>query len=244
MKKPSPTQEKIHEVAKRHFLENGFQRASLRKIVSDAGFTLGAFYGYYGTKEDLFCALTQETAETVLSVLEGMAEELARTPDDRKYSCMTRILFARLPALVDFLLLHPDETRLLLTCAEGTRHEHFLSGMMEQNLAFMKEAAGMEALPMHPLAQKLLVKNYFSLFGEAVLEGSSREEILAAMQDIQRVFSCGMRCLLEEGRQENGESGKKRKEKRQKDGGSGGTAGFRSPGETETGKDRKNERKD
>ena len=46
------TLQKIHESAKKHFLANGFQRASLRRIVADAGYTLGAFYGYYSTKED------------------------------------------------------------------------------------------------------------------------------------------------------------------------------------------------
>ena len=43
----SDTQKKILEVGKQEFLEKGFKDASLRKIVADAGFTQGAFYGYY-----------------------------------------------------------------------------------------------------------------------------------------------------------------------------------------------------
>ena len=51
------TQRRILEVGKREFLEKGFKDASLRSIVKEAGFTQGAFYGYYGSKEALFDAL-------------------------------------------------------------------------------------------------------------------------------------------------------------------------------------------
>ena len=47
----SETQRKILEIGKREFLEKGFKDASLRKIVAEAGFTKGAFYGYYANKE-------------------------------------------------------------------------------------------------------------------------------------------------------------------------------------------------
>ena len=44
------TQMKILEVGKKEFLEKGFKDASLNKIVAEAGFTKGAFYGYYQDK--------------------------------------------------------------------------------------------------------------------------------------------------------------------------------------------------
>jgi AcrR family transcriptional regulator len=51
------TLEKIHDSAKKEFLEKGFLGASLRNIVKYAGVTTGAFYGYYGSKEKLFVHL-------------------------------------------------------------------------------------------------------------------------------------------------------------------------------------------
>ena len=50
----SKTQEKILEIGKKEFLDKGFKEASLNEIVEKAGFTKGAFYGYYPTKESLF----------------------------------------------------------------------------------------------------------------------------------------------------------------------------------------------
>ena len=191
------TMKKIHESAKKLFLANGFQRASLRKIVSDAGYTLGAFYGYYDSKEELFHVLVGKTAEGILSVLTEMTVTLNAVPDDQKLAKMRGVFSEGMTRLVDFLWENRDETRLLLECAEGTRYENFLSGMMEEDLRFMAQAGGKTELPLEPLAQKLLVRSYFSALGQAVLEGSSREEIIRTMKDIQSVFTDGMIQILQ-----------------------------------------------
>ena len=60
------TQMKILEVGKKEFLEKGFKDASLNKIVAEAGFTKGAFYGYYPDKGALFEDLVGEAAKGLL----------------------------------------------------------------------------------------------------------------------------------------------------------------------------------
>ncbi|MFQ7355450.1 MAG: TetR/AcrR family transcriptional regulator [Coprococcus phoceensis] len=47
----------------RNFWKKGFQAASFRNIVKNAGVTTGAFYGYYKSKEELFEALVKEPAD-------------------------------------------------------------------------------------------------------------------------------------------------------------------------------------
>lgn len=54
------TLERIHAAAEKEFLEHGFQAASLRRIVKEAGVTTGAFYGYYASKAELYEALVGE----------------------------------------------------------------------------------------------------------------------------------------------------------------------------------------
>ena len=61
------TQRKILEVGKKEFLEKGFKDASLNKIVAEAGFTKGAFYGYYPDKTALFADLVGEAASELLT---------------------------------------------------------------------------------------------------------------------------------------------------------------------------------
>ena len=41
------TLDNIHKAAKKEFLDKGFQMASLRNIVKNAGVTTGALYGRY-----------------------------------------------------------------------------------------------------------------------------------------------------------------------------------------------------
>ena len=41
------TRDRIHEIARLEFLDKGFQGASLRNIVKEAGVTTGSFYWYY-----------------------------------------------------------------------------------------------------------------------------------------------------------------------------------------------------
>lgn len=96
------TLKKIHESAKKRFLANGFQRASLRKIVSDAGYTLGAFYGYYDSKEELFHALVEQTANGILTALTEMATTLNALPDNQKLAKMTEVFSAGMARLVDY----------------------------------------------------------------------------------------------------------------------------------------------
>jgi len=191
----TPTQERIHKVAMRHFLEAGFQKASLRGIVAEAGFTLGAFYGYYDSKEELFDALVGDTAEGIVSVISSMGDEADRLPRDAGESAMIAVFEKGLPVLVDYLLGHLDETRLLLKCSAGTKYENFLEGLMERDLDFMRGLSEGD-FPLHPLAAKLLVNSYFSALGDAVLNGETREEIMQAMQEIDAMFAGGMVYLL------------------------------------------------
>ena len=52
------TRDRILNSARKYFLEYGFQAAPLRKIAKDAGFTSGALYGYFDSKEALFYSIT------------------------------------------------------------------------------------------------------------------------------------------------------------------------------------------
>ena len=65
-KESMTTLENIHKAAKEEFLEKGFKGASLRNIVKTAGMTTGAFYGYYGSKEELFSAIVGSQYDTIM----------------------------------------------------------------------------------------------------------------------------------------------------------------------------------
>lgn len=60
--KSTATLEKIQQAAMEEFSEKGFQGASLRQIVKQAGVTTGALYGYFSSKEALFASIVEPHA--------------------------------------------------------------------------------------------------------------------------------------------------------------------------------------
>jgi AcrR family transcriptional regulator len=73
--KQARTRAALLDAAARVFVERGFQRASVELIAAEAGFTRGAFYSNFATKEELFAELLQDR---VYSVYRQMAEDAAR----------------------------------------------------------------------------------------------------------------------------------------------------------------------
>lgn len=62
------TKQLILKSARKIFLEYGYQAAPLRKIASEAGYTHGALYGYFSSKEELFYAITDPVAEQLMEM--------------------------------------------------------------------------------------------------------------------------------------------------------------------------------
>lgn len=199
------TQQAILDCAKKHFLKYGFLKASLNGIVAEAGFTKGAFYGYYGSKEELFCALVKDTVEGIQSILDGAVAEWKRFPKEEQVFHMTDGFLSALPQLVDFVFDRRDETILLLSRAEGTRYEHFLTDLQaldvtegENNIesAFGGKLIGEETY-------RVMISGYFAMLKEVFLSDMSKEKMISAITDIQAMYQNGIMALLNAKRSEN-----------------------------------------
>jgi len=82
-KKTEETNRRLLKSARKIFARDGFEAARLEDIASDAGYTRGAFYAHYGSKEDLFFALLEQQAyehqvqiQRLLSPLSSHEEKL------------------------------------------------------------------------------------------------------------------------------------------------------------------------
>lgn len=192
------TQQAILESAKRNFLEHGFLKASLNKIVAEAGFTKGAFYGYYSSKEELFCALVQSTVDGVTSILNDIVAELKRYPKEDQLNHMTDEFLSALPRLVDFIFLNRDEVKLLLSCAEGTKYESFLFDL--QSLDEKEGQANIQNTFGGKLIEgdvyRVMILGYFVMLKEILLSDISKEKMISAITDIQLMYQNGIMALL------------------------------------------------
>src|ERR1700761_5228629 len=57
------TRARLIQSAEKIFARDGFEAAKLEEIASDAGYTRGAFYANFDSKEDLFIALLAEEVD-------------------------------------------------------------------------------------------------------------------------------------------------------------------------------------
>jgi AcrR family transcriptional regulator len=93
----------ILDAAKRLFLTEGFERATIRKIAASVGVSSAALYLYFPDKDAILRAIAESTFETLLARLEE-SQRQADTDLER--------FRAGLRAYVAFGVAHPDEYRL------------------------------------------------------------------------------------------------------------------------------------
>jgi AcrR family transcriptional regulator len=68
------TQAKILDAAEAVFSEQGFDKTQLEEVATRAGFTRGAIYAHYASKEDLFLALVEQRVLTRFSGIRQVIE--------------------------------------------------------------------------------------------------------------------------------------------------------------------------
>ena len=106
------TLERIHAAARDEFLEKGFQEASLRNIVKTAGVTTGAFYGYYGSKAELFRALVGEVYDTILATYQAALDAFASLPLEQQPEQMGKISRQCMKDMLQYMFAHRDASPL------------------------------------------------------------------------------------------------------------------------------------
>ena len=100
----------IREAAKRVFLEHGLSAASVREIALQAGYTTGAIYFHYASKEEIYADVLRES----LSALHEAVSAAAAGETDA-----VRSLTAAYRAFIGFYRAHPRDLSLGLYLFEG-----------------------------------------------------------------------------------------------------------------------------
>ena len=135
---------RILKSARKEFVKHGFEKSSLKAICDGAGVTTGALYKRYKGKEELFCAVVEQT------VAELYAE--ARRRGDLDPASMTDEQLIRAWEMdgsdmmwwFQYLYERREDFYLLLACSEGTRYSNFqhdwVALLTKATSAFLEEA--------------------------------------------------------------------------------------------------------
>jgi len=137
------TREKLIESAKHEFTENGYNKASLRKICANADVTTGALYFFFKDKADLYRAIVGGFADGLFSIIKQHFDEEKQSlenegfpdePDDHSVFAQT---------IIHYIYQNYDAAMLILTKSQGSEYENILDRIVD-----MTENATMETLEM------------------------------------------------------------------------------------------------
>ena len=177
------THENLLACAKKHFLENGFEHASIREICKAAHVTNGAFYNHFEDKEALFGALVELARTDELKQLWKLSEDTIRQ-------------------IIEYIYEHFDVFKLLLMQSAGTKYASFLDDVVRSDvretqklIAELKE----RGVPVHDLEDDewhMLVHSYYSSIAEIVLHNYPKDAAIKYAHTLAAFFSSGWQTVL------------------------------------------------
>jgi len=119
--KKEEVKKSLLDTAKKEFLEKGFEKTSIRKIVKEAGTTIGNFYNYFDSKENIFSELVEEVHKEFISLINNNhkiknKEIVLKT---NNIALLKKELFI---LLKKFLPILDDRFIILLDKSKGTKY--------------------------------------------------------------------------------------------------------------------------
>ncbi|MBE9374700.1 TetR/AcrR family transcriptional regulator [Saccharopolyspora sp. HNM0983] len=182
------TRERLLDAAYRQFCANGINGTSIEAITDDAGFSRGAFYSNFASKEELFVALTERENRTQLEALrERFADVLAPLgrasgkPGPDVIEDVLADVLAFQPAGRQWCLLN-SEFRLL-----AMRNQQIAPQFLDSTRAFHRELAAMVDTALAEVGLRFVVDSvHLTRMLIEQFETSMEDAILAGVEDTER----------------------------------------------------------
>ena len=200
-KDKTESHEKIINAARREFLAQGFEDASMRRIAADAGLTVSALYKHFPGKEEMFAALVQPAVDAFLDMYHrveteafteaGLVEEGHIWEDKKETQMVMGFIYDRL-----------DEFLLIVTKSRGTAYASFVHEIArkeeETTLRYMEllRARGIPVKTVDRQEFHLLVTANINAIFEAVRHGFTREEAMHYAETLENFWSEGWKQLF------------------------------------------------
>ncbi len=186
----------ILEAARSAFLDLGLDGASLREIAKRAGYTPGAIYSYFDSREAIYAALLGESLERLKQSVDGATATHA--PDAR--SGASDLLRARATAFFTFYRDHPQDMDLGFYLFNGARPRGLtpelnqqLNGQLLATLQPMQDTLAALGLPLIE-AEAEVTALFAHAVGLLMLNNTGRIRLFR--QDAQALFERYLDALL------------------------------------------------
>ena len=195
------THTKILDCGKKHFLKNGFEKASLRDICKDSGVTTGAFYRHFNDKNELFEAIVSPVANKIIDNFfkyEKISINGIRTKQNEK---VAEVHVDGTIETAMFLFDNKEIYALIIYGSFGSSYENFLEKLteMEDNTRIkMQEIYSESDDSQKHISNKgfhIINHSHFLALTEAVLHSENKEELIDNVKLVSRFFSGGWKTI-------------------------------------------------
>lgn len=195
------TREKLLKAGREEFLAKGYKDASLREIGKKAGFTLGAFYGYYSGKEALFEAIVGDAAEHLYKTFVNILDGFEALPAKEQTKELDNVSADSLRGMVDVIYRDFDTYKLLFFGADGTRYQDYLQRLIDLEIISTHNYIGLLQKQNHALhiddeIIHILASAMFSGMLEVVDHGMDKEKAVRYIDQLRDFYSAGWHYLL------------------------------------------------
>lgn len=186
--------QRVLEIAKAEFLENGFEHASIRTIAAKAQTAKSNLYNYFPDKNALFCAVLAPALDQIQTGL-ALAKQYNVPKEVSAYTLSSQQHV--LSAIHRFLTENADDARLLLFRAQGSSLEHYKYAVLDSFAENMVEwtASIRTKRPVSRLFIKTVCSFYFNMI-EQLLRGDVQAEADTFMQEISNFVYHGWKSVL------------------------------------------------
>lgn len=196
------TLETIKNSGRAEFLQKGYEAASLRQIVKNAGVTTGAFYGYFSSKEALFNAIVEPHARAIMNIFMSAQLDFQEIPKEEQQNHVGVESKKGMDEIVEYMYQNFDDCKLLLCCAGGTAYENFVHNMVEievdATLQFM-ETLRLLGKPIHefdrPFCHIIVSGMYMGMF-EVVRHDMPYEKARKYVRQLEDFYVAGWSTIM------------------------------------------------
>ena len=196
------TQKKILEIGKKEFLSKGFKDASLRGIVKEAGFTQGAFYGYYPDKASLFNALVSDAADGLMEQFKAAQQAHYELIPEEKTAQSRELSTDYLNYFINYIYDNFDAFKLVICCSEGTKYANYIHELVEIEVEqtedyydHLRRLGKLEGTVSHEF-HHMITSAYFTAVFETVAHDMTRDHAIHYVNELATFFNCGWNGLL------------------------------------------------
>jgi transcriptional regulator, tetR family len=194
------THKKITDSGKANFLNDGYERANLRKICKDAGVTTGAFYRHFEDKEDLFVALVEPLANEILEFYSKFETESFQSLKRDELEDLANINVNGSIETALYMFGKKDLFELLVYHAYGTKYANFVDKLVEledenRKKVFQIVAGKRQMTEIPETTIHLLDHAYINALCEIIIHSKTETEVKMNSKIVAEFFNNGWENL-------------------------------------------------